>query len=117
MTTPSSNTATPRVVLTMVVRKDSRAVERCIRSIRPLIDAWCIADTASTDDTENQVRHLLADLPGEYTRTRRDLSRSLSQALELARDFGDYALMIDADVEAVIDEAIDIGTWRCALTA
>ena len=97
----------PTVVLTMIVRDEAHVIARCIDSVRPLIDAWCIVDTGSTDGTQELVSSLLDDLPGELHEIPwQDFAFNRSRALELARPLGDYSLMIDADVVCVFDAGV-----------
>lgn len=87
-----------RICLSMIVKNEAAVIERCLRSVRPWIDAWAISDTGSTDGTQDIIRRVLRDLPGELIeRPWVDFSTNRNQALELARGHGDYALIIDAD--------------------
>jgi hypothetical protein len=88
----------PRVCLSMIVKNEAHVIERCLRSVEPYIDAWAISDTGSSDGTQDIIRKFLADLPGELIeRPWVDFSSNRNEALELARKYGDYALIIDAD--------------------
>ena len=88
----------PRIVLCMIVKDEAHVIERCIESVRPFIDAWCIVDTGSTDDTEPVIRNALRDLPGDvHHREWVDFSTNRNQSIELARSLGDYILVMDAD--------------------
>ena len=91
----------------MIVRNEVEVIARCIASARPLIGAWAIVDTGSTDGTQARLRALLADLPGSLIeRPWVDFATNRNQALELARGHGDYALIIDADEILEIDAAM-----------
>lgn len=82
----------------MIVKDEAAVIDRCLDSVRPYIGAWAIVDTGSTDGTQQRVRERLHDLPGELIeRPWVDFATNRNQALELARDHGDYALIIDAD--------------------
>lgn len=82
----------------MIVRNEAPVIERCMASIRPLISAWAIVDTGSTDGTQDKIRELLGDLPGELIeRPWQDFATNRNQALDLARGYGEYALIHDAD--------------------
>jgi tetratricopeptide (TPR) repeat protein len=82
----------------MIVRNEAAVIERCLRSVRPHVQGWAIADTGSTDGTQDIIRRMMADLPGELIeRPWVDFATNRNQALELARKYGDYALIIDAD--------------------
>ncbi|MBK8994706.1 MAG: glycosyltransferase [Myxococcales bacterium] len=86
------------VCLNMIVKNEARVLKRCLDSVRPFVQSWVIVDTGSTDGTQELVRRLLADLPGElHERPWRDFGHNRSEALELARGRADYTLIIDAD--------------------
>lgn len=98
----------PIVCLNMIVRNEAHVIERCLRSVRPAIDAWCIVDTGSSDGTQELVRNALSGLPGELVeRPWRDFGHNRSEALELAKGWGDYLLLIDADAELVVKPLFD----------
>ena len=82
----------------MIVRDEAAVIERCLASVRPFIDAWTIVDTGSVDDTPCRIEQALAGIPGQlHHRPWRDFGHNRGEALELARDQGDYLLFIDAD--------------------
>ena len=86
------------VCVSMIVKNEAAVIERCLRSIKPQVHAWAIVDTGSDDGTQDIVRRIMADLPGELIeRPWMDFSTNRNEALELARKHGDYALIIDAD--------------------
>ena len=89
----------PTICLNMIVKNESHVIARCLSAARPLVDAWCIVDTGSSDGTQARVRELMVGLPGTlHERPWRDFGHNRSEALELARAQGcDYLLFIDAD--------------------
>ncbi len=94
-----------RICLNMIVKNEAPVIRRCLDSVKPLIHAWVIVDTGSTDGTEDIVRECLRDIPGEiHERPWVDFAHNRSEALALARGRGDYVLVIDAD------EVIEIET-------
>ncbi len=87
-----------RICLNMIVKNEAPVIERCLRSAKPLVDAWAISDTGSTDGTQDIIRNFMRDLPGELIeRPWVDFATNRNEALELAKKHGDYALVIDAD--------------------
>lgn len=107
----------PRIVLTMIVKDEAHVIERCLDSVRPLIDAYLIVDTGSTDGTQRIITAALVGLPGEVVeRPWVDFATNRSQALDLARPLGEYSLMIDADVECRIEPLQDPIELRRSLT-
>lgn len=88
----------PRVCLNMIVKNEAHVIARCLNSVRPFIDAWCIVDTGSTDGTQSLIRQLMADLPGElHERPWKDFGHNRTEALALARNHAEYLFIIDAD--------------------
>ncbi|MBU3702571.1 MAG: glycosyltransferase [Acidimicrobiia bacterium] len=109
---------TPTIVLTMIVKNEAHVIERCLTSVMPLVDAYCIVDTGSSDGTQDVIREVMAGVPGEvFDRPWHDFGTNRSEALELARPFGDYSLMIDADVQCVLEPGFDAAEFRRDLTA
>lgn len=104
MERPTSDTVSevrgqPRIGLAMIVRNESRVIERCLGSVRPLIDTWTIIDTGSTDDTIERVEGALAGIPGRaHSRPWVDFATNRNELLELARPTADYLLLLDADM-------------------
>jgi len=87
-----------RVCLSMIIKNEAPVIERCLASVRPYVHAWAISDTGSTDGTQDIVRRVMSDLPGELIeRPWVDFSANRNEALALAGKHGDYALIIDAD--------------------
>ncbi|GGN82015.1 glycosyl transferase [Streptomyces albiflavescens] len=82
----------------MIVKDEAPVIRRCLESVRPLIDRWVIVDTGSTDGTQDIIRDVYGDLPGElYERPWKGFDGSRSEAIELARATADYLLFMDAD--------------------
>jgi tetratricopeptide (TPR) repeat protein len=89
--------------LNMIVKDEAHCLTTCLTSVRPLIDRWAIVDTGSTDGTQDLIRELLRDKPGDLIeRPWVDFAHNRNEALDLARSSehalpGDFALFIDAD--------------------
>lgn len=91
------------VVLNMVVGNEERAIERCLLSVRPFIDAWCVHCNGS-DSTASIVRRVLGDKPGKAVENVWvDQEHNRNLALADAKELGDHALLIDADEYLVPD--------------
>jgi glycosyltransferase involved in cell wall biosynthesis len=89
---------TQSVTLSMIVKNEAHVIERCLASVRPIITSWVVVDTGSTDGTQDIVRKVMADLPGAlHERPWRDFAHNRTEALQLASEYGDYVLVIDAD--------------------
>ena len=89
--------------LMMIVKDEAHVIERCLSTVRPFVDWWLVADTGSSDGTQQIVRDLMAGIPGELVeRPWVSFGHNRQEVLDLARTSrhrseGDYALWIDAD--------------------
>jgi glycosyltransferase involved in cell wall biosynthesis len=93
------------ICLNMIVKNESHIIKRCFDSIKNLIDTWVIVDTGSTDGTQDLIKQLLKDKPGElHERPWVNFGHNRQEALELARGKSDYVLFIDADDELLFEE-------------
>jgi glycosyltransferase involved in cell wall biosynthesis len=87
-----------RICLNMIVKNEATVISRCLSSVRPYIDAWAIVDTGSTDGTQEIIRDFLRSVPGNLVeRSWVDFATNRNDALHAAKEFGDYAIFIDAD--------------------
>jgi LPS sulfotransferase NodH/glycosyltransferase involved in cell wall biosynthesis len=87
-----------KIGLSMIVKNESQAIQRCLESVRSIIDYWVIVDTGSTDGTQDIITTYLADIPGELKESPWvDFSHNRNEALDLARPHCDYVFFIDAD--------------------
>ncbi len=97
------------VCLNMIVKNEIKTIPRCIQSVKKHIHSWIIVDTGSTDGTQEEVRRLLHDLPGElHEEPWIDFATNRNKALNLARRKGDYLLFIDADEELICFEGASL---------
>ncbi len=87
------------ICLCMIVKDESEVIERCLSSVRDIIDYWVVCDTGSTDHTPTLVEAALADIPGELHRHQWvDFGYNRTEAMALARERADYVLVVDADM-------------------
>ena len=92
------NAEHPKICLNMIVKNESPVIEECLESVKHWIDAWVIVDTGSTDGTQEKIRNILKEIPGElYEKPWVDFAHNRNEAMELAQGKGDYLLLIDAD--------------------
>lgn len=83
----------------MIIKNEAHCISKCLESVKPYINYWIICDdTESIDNTEEVIKNILKDIPGEYHRHEwKDFSTNRNMALQLAKDKADYTLIIDAD--------------------
>lgn len=96
------------VCLNMIVKNESKVIERCLASVLPLIDTWIIVDTGSNDGTQDIIRAFLKDIPGQlYERPWVDFGHNRQEALLLAKGKADYLLFMDADEKLFFSTPLD----------
>lgn len=84
--------------LCMIVKNESRVIERCLSAVRPYIDYWVIDDTGSTDGTQDLIRKALDGVPGELHEERWvDFGHNRTRNIQRAEGRADYLLTLDAD--------------------
>lgn len=107
--------------LCMIVKNEAAIIERCLDSVRPLIDFVLVEDTGSTDGTQEVIRSWLDrhHLAGRvFDEPWRDFAHNRSRALEELRKLGtvDYALIMDADDFLVYDDEFDAAKFKSGLS-
>src|SRR3972149_447140 len=97
-----SLSAKPTLCLNMIVKNEAKVIERCLKTVRPLIDYWVIVDTGSTDGTQKIIADFLEGIPGElHERPWVNFEHNRNEALRFAKTRGDYILFIDADEQLI----------------
>jgi glycosyltransferase involved in cell wall biosynthesis len=108
------------IALCMIVKNEAAIIERCLESVRCLIDHVLIVDTGSTDGTQGVVRRWLdkTGMPGEVIdEPWRDFAYNRTFALAKLREKSciDYSMMIDADQVIEFDAGFDIEKFKAGL--
>lgn len=86
------------VCLSMIVKNEASVIRRCLESVRPMIDTWCIVDTGSTDGTQDLIADIFRDIPGVLHQCHWvNFAHNRNEALDLARPLADYTFIMDAD--------------------
>jgi len=94
----------------MIVKNEAANIERCLVAAAPVIAAWVICDTGSTDDTAGRVEQFFRErnIPGElHDFPFISFEHARNEALERARRSPlafDYLLLADADMELVVED-------------
>ena len=94
-----------KFVLILMVRNESKILERCLKAVEELVDAFCIHDTGSTDNTCEIAEEFLQSRTGCLTKSEwKDFGYNRTQSFLEAQSFvkdwkGDvYGLLLDADM-------------------
>lgn len=93
------------ICLNMIVKDEHHVIERCLKSVKPIIDYWVIVDTGSADGTQKIIKEYLKDIPGDlHERPWVNFGHNRQEAKQLAAGKADYLFFIDADDELVYDQ-------------
>lgn len=94
------------ICLNMIVKDEQAVIERCLASLKDILDYWVIVDTGSSDQTKSLILSSLQNIPGElHERPWENFEKNRNQALALARGKASYILFIDADEALSISKA------------
>ncbi len=86
------------ICLNMIVKDESAEIREALESVIKIIDYWVIVDTGSTDGTQRIIKEYMKDVPGElHERPWKNFAHNRNEALELAKNKGDYLLWMDGD--------------------
>jgi glycosyltransferase involved in cell wall biosynthesis len=104
-----------KIGLCMIVKNEAEVIERCLKSVMPMIDTWTIVDTGSTDRTCEIINNTVGAMPGRlHGRPWVDFAHNRSEAIELAKHNCDYLFIIDADEILTIPKAFDFPSLKAA---
>jgi glycosyltransferase involved in cell wall biosynthesis len=111
-----------KIGLCQIVKNESHVIERCLNSVKRLIDYVLIVDTGSTDNTVDVIRNWLDEhqIAGEVvSEPWQNFAHNRTFALRklMEKDFIDYALMLDADEILVFDKNFDTCKFKSNLTS
>lgn len=98
-----------KLVLILMVKNEARIIERCMKSVEGLVDAFCVHDTGSTDTTKEIVTEFLKTHRGCLTESVfKDFGYSRTLSFQAARDYvrdklrwdlrTTYGLLLDGDM-------------------
>lgn len=108
------------IALCMIVKNEAHVIQRCLNSVLPLLDYVLIADTGSTDGTQEKIREFLTEhqLAGEVIdEVWQDFAYNRSSALAKLRVHSDidYVLMIDADEILIFSPGFNVKQFKSQL--
>ena len=94
-----------KLCLNMIVKNESRIIERLMESVVGIIDSYCICDTGSTDNTIQIIRNYMSahgKIGEVYEEPFKNFGYNRTHALERAARWAEYALLLDADMKLTI---------------
>lgn len=98
-----------KFVLILMVKNESTIIERCLSAVESVVDAFCVHDTGSTDNTRELVQSFLSTRKGCLTTSEwKNFGHNRTLSFRAARDYVEhelkwdlattYGLLLDADM-------------------
>jgi tetratricopeptide (TPR) repeat protein len=108
--------------LNMIVKNESKVIQRLLESVAPIIDSYCICDTGSTDNTVEIIQTFFEkhNIPGRIIcEPFKDFGYNRTFALNACTNqpLSDYILLLDADMVFWINPKISIDEFKLNLVA
>ena len=92
--------------LSMIVKNESHVILRLLNSVAPIIDYWVIADTGSTDGSQEIITNFFKEkgIPGQLLQIEwiDDFSYARNISLKEIEKHVDYGIWIDSDEELIL---------------
>lgn len=110
-----------KLCLNMIVKNESKIIERLMLSVLHLIDSYCICDTGSTDNTIELIETFFEknNIPGRIVKEPfQDFGYNRTFALNacIGLPNADYLLLLDADMKLRINPNVSIPDFKKSLT-
>ncbi|MGE7935835.1 tetratricopeptide repeat-containing glycosyltransferase [Bacillus paramycoides] len=102
-----------KLCLCMIVKNESRIMERCLNATKPIVDFVSICDTGSTDNTPEIIENWCKEsrIPGTvHHEPFKNFGYNRSLAVSLAQKTyseADYLLILDADMILEVESTFD----------
>ena len=88
------------ICLCMILKNEGHIIERCLNSVKNIIDTYVICDTGSTDDTKDKIKNFFdkCGIKGIiYDHQWVNFGVNRNMLLQAAKNKADYLLLVDAD--------------------
>lgn len=99
----TTSTPTPTLCLNMIVKNESKIIERMLASVVGIIDCYCICDTGSTDGTVDTILRFFREkhpsIQGKIIyEPFQNFAHNRNVALRACEGMSDFILLMDADM-------------------
>lgn len=95
------------LALCMIVKNETRILQRCFDSVADIIDYYVICDTGSTDGTPEFIKQYwdAKGIKGEiHHHEWKNFGYNRDMLMKVSKDKADYLLLVDADYVMVIED-------------
>jgi glycosyltransferase involved in cell wall biosynthesis len=107
------------ISLSIIVKNESKVIERMLNSVWPILDYYVVVDTGSTDGTQDIVRKFFEakGIPGEVIdHPWKNFEDARNTALNACKGKADFGFWIDADEQLLIDPKFNLDIFKRSLT-
>ena len=111
-------TPLPTIGLSIIVKNESKVIERMLNTVWPILDYYCVVDTGSTDGTQDIVRNFFKEkgIPGEVIDHKWiNFEDARNTALNAVKGKCDFGFWIDADEQLIIDPKFNVDIFKRSL--
>ena len=85
-----------KIVLILMVRNESKIIQRCLEAVESVVDAFCVHDTGSKDNTVEIANEFIKTRKGCVTGSEwKDFGHNRTLSFRAARDYVQYGLKWD----------------------
>lgn len=103
------------ICLNMIVKNESKIIERLLKSVVNFIDCYCICDTGSEDNTIELINNFFSNtnIKGKIIQEKfRNFGYNRNFALDACLGMSDYLLLIDADMIFITNDKFNKSVFR-----
>jgi|NOAtaT_7_FD_contig_51_1744879_length_5465_multi_4_in_0_out_0_10 glycosyltransferase involved in cell wall biosynthesis len=114
---PSGEKAT--VSLSIIVKNESKVIERMLNTVWPILDYYVVVDTGSTDGTQDIIRKFFEEkgIPGEVIdHPWKNFEDARNKAREAVKGKADFGFWIDADEQLIINKNFNVDRFKSNLS-
>jgi glycosyltransferase involved in cell wall biosynthesis len=103
------------IALSIIVKNESKVIERMLNTVWPILDYYSVIDTGSTDGTQDIIRKFFESkgIPGQVIdHPWKNFEDARNTALASVKGKADFGFWIDADEQLIIDPKFNINLFK-----
>lgn len=108
----------PTIGLSIIVKNESKVIERMLNTVHPILDYYCVIDTGSTDGTQDIIRKFFEEkgIPGEVIEHEWvNFQDARNTAMNAVKGKVDFGFWIDADEQLTFDPKFNLMALKMTL--
>jgi glycosyltransferase involved in cell wall biosynthesis len=112
---PRTDGKLPTIGLSIIVKNESKVIERMLNSVYQILDYYCVIDTGSTDGTQDIIRKFFEEkgIPGEVIDHEWvNFEDARNKAIQSIEGKCDYGFWIDADEQLILQPGFNKNIFK-----